>query len=109
MTDVTSFVAWDELKGKEARGVSNDVDLGEVHEIGRHYIVTQKGRVSKDRFFIPKYLAERYDGHMLHFNVTEGQKLDFKRDVPPTYEEYTRYHAADLPSDIETRIRIAEA
>jgi hypothetical protein len=97
------------LKGKEARGVSNDVDLGEVHEIGRHYIVTQKGRVSKDRFFIPKYLAERYDGHMLHFNVTEGQKLDFKRDVPPTYEEYTRYHAADLPSDIETRIRIAEA
>ena len=65
--------------------------------------------MSKDRFFIPKYLAERYDGHMLHFNVTEGQKLDFKRDMPPTYEEYTRYRAADLPSDIETRIRIAEA
>jgi hypothetical protein len=109
MTDVTNFVAWDELKGKEARGVSNDVDLGEVQEIGRHYIVTQKGRVSKDKFFIPKYLAERYDGHVLHFNVTEGQKVEFKRDAAPTYEEYSVYRVSSLPPDIETRLRISEA
>ena len=48
MTDLTNFVDWKELKGKEARGVSNDVDLGEVQELGQHYIMTQKGRVSKD-------------------------------------------------------------
>jgi len=109
MTDVTNFVAWDELKGKEARGVTKEVDLGEVQEIGRHYIMTQKGHVSKDKFYIPKYLAQRYDGHTLHFNVTEGQKMDFKRDLPPTYEEYARYRVIDIPSDIETRIRVSEA
>lgn len=89
--------------------MTKEVDLGEVREIGRHYIVTQKGRVSKDKFYIPKYLAQRYDGHILHFNVTEGQKMDFKRDAPPTYEEYSVYRVADVPSDIETRLRVSEA
>nr|WP_294804578.1 hypothetical protein [uncultured Nitrososphaera sp.] len=109
MTDITNFVDWNELKGKEARGVSKNIDLGEVQEIGRHYILTQKGHVELEKFYIPKYLAERYDGHTLYFNVTEGQKNDFKREAAPTYEEYARYRVAGLPEDIETRIRIAEA
>ena len=54
MTDVTNFVAWDELKGKEARGVSNDVDLGEVNEIGRHYIVTQKRAREQGQVLYPE-------------------------------------------------------
>ena len=109
MTDLTNFVDWKELKGKEARGVSNDVDLGEVQELGQHYIMTQKGRVSKDKFFIPKYLAEKYDGHILHFNVTEGQEMGFVRESPPTYEEYERYKVDGMPVDIETRLRMTEA
>jgi hypothetical protein len=109
MKDITEFVAWDELIGKEARGLNKDVDLGEVKEVGRHYIVTEKGRVDKERFYLPKYLAERYDGNMLFFNVTEGQKNDFKRQSPPTYEEYARYRVSSVPSDIESRIRIAQA
>lgn len=108
MTDITNFVSWKELEGKEARGVSKEVDLGEVKEIGTNYIVTQKGIVDKDKFFIPKYLAEGYDGHTLHFNVTEGQKNEFRRDAAPTYEEYTRYRVAEVPTDIESKVRIIE-
>ena len=59
---MTSYVAWNELKGKEARG-TGDLDLGEVQEIGRNYIITKKGRVSKEKFYIPKLLSEGYDGH----------------------------------------------
>ncbi|MEW5840009.1 hypothetical protein [Nitrososphaera sp.] len=109
MTDLTNYVSWDELKGKEARGVTKEVDLGEVEMIGRHYIVTKKGVASKERFYIPKYLAEKYDGHTLWFNVTEGQKTEFRRDSPPTYEEYARYRIEGVPADIETRVRVTEA
>ena len=40
MTDITNFVSWKELEGKEARGVSKDVDLGEVNDLGKNYIGT---------------------------------------------------------------------
>ena len=85
--DLTSYVAWDELKGKEARG-TGDLDLGEVQEIGRNYIVTKKGRMSKEKFFIPKYMSEGCDGHTLYFNVTEAQLKGFGRESAPSYEEY---------------------
>lgn len=109
MTDIDNFVDWNELKGKEARGVSKDVDLGEVNDIGKNFVVTQKGRVELETFYIPKYLAQRYDGHTLWFNVSEGELQKFKRAAPPTYEEYMLYRVEGVPSDIETRLRIAEA
>ncbi len=109
MTDATNFIDWDELKGKEARGVNEDVDLGEVQEIGRNYVVTKKGYADKETFYIPKYLAQRYDGHTLWFNVSEAQKIDFKRTAAPTYEEYERYRVQGAPADIESRVRITEA
>src|SRR5690348_3784618 len=103
MTDPTRFIDWNELKGKEARGVSKDVDLGEVNDLGKNYIVTQRGHVNLDKFFIPKYLAQRYDGHTLWFNVNEGELQRFKREAPPTYEEYTVYRTEGIPTDIESR------
>ena len=109
MTDPTRFIDWKELDGKEARGVSKDVDLGEVHGLGTNYIITQRGHVNLDKFYIPKYLAERYDGHTLWFNVNEGELQKFKREKPPTYEEYTVYNTEGLPYDIENRLRLAEA
>lgn len=109
MTDITKFVDWSELTGKEARGVSNEVDLGEVQEIGRNFIVTKKGHMELETFYIPKYLAQRYDGHTLWFNVSEAQKSDFKRPAPPTYEEYVRYRVEGAPADIESRVRVVEA
>lgn len=106
--DVTSYVAWDELKGKEARG-AGDLDLGEVQEIGRNYIVTKKGRVSKEKFYIPKYMSEGYDGHTLYFNVTEEQMRGFGRETPPSYEEYAQYRVAHVPPDIETRLNVVKS
>lgn len=71
------------MKGKEARG-RGDLDLGEVQEIGRNYIVAKKGRVSKEKFYIPKYLSEAYDGHTLYLNVTEAQLRGFGRESAPS-------------------------
>ncbi|HEU4446188.1 MAG TPA: hypothetical protein VFR94_16065 [Nitrososphaeraceae archaeon] len=63
-------INWDEVVKKEARG-KNDEDLGEVQEVGDTYVLVQKGLINKDKFYIPKYQAEGYDGNALWFKVSE--------------------------------------
>jgi hypothetical protein len=104
MTD--ELIIWDDLKGKEARGITKDVDLGEVQEVGKNFVLTQKGTLSKEKFYIPKYLVNGYDGDTLWFNISEGDKSGFRRDSAPTYEEYVRYRTDTAPSDVETHVRI---
>jgi hypothetical protein len=65
---------------KEARGLGDDTDFGEVQEILGEYIITQKGNVTKDRFYIPKNLVERFDGDTLYFNITKDEAKQYKRD-----------------------------
>jgi hypothetical protein len=98
------FVDWNELKGKEARGVDKSVDLGEIHGIGRTYVVTKKGLVDKDKFYIPKALAEKYDGKTVWFNVTDDLKNEFIHENPPAEEEIAKYRTADSPTYINDRV-----
>ena len=82
-------INWNEVIKKEARG-KNDKDLGEVQEIVDTYVLTQKGLVSKEKFYIPKYLVEGYDGDKLYFRVTEDEaRNSFVRDSAPASEEYS--------------------
>ena len=98
-------IAWNDVIKKEARGAIDDSDFGEVQEIGQHYVQTQKGMISKDKFYIPKYLVQGYDGDTLWFNATEDQLQGWKGESPPDYNEYsTRYRKTETPKDIETRI-----
>ena len=69
-------INWNEVIKKEARG-KNDEDLGEVQEIGDAYILAQKGLISKEKFYIPKYLVEGYDGEKLYFKLTEEEAREF--------------------------------
>ena len=65
---------------KEARGLGDDTDFGEVQEILGEYIITQKGNVAKDRFYIPKNLVERFDGDTVYFKITKDEAKQYKRD-----------------------------
>jgi uncharacterized protein (TIGR02271 family) len=94
------------LSRKEARGLNN-YDLGEVQQVGQTYVVTQKGTIKKEKFYIPKYLAEGYDGEVLRFRVSEEDAINnFARDSPPSADEYYKYKTPDVPTDIETRIPV---
>jgi uncharacterized protein (TIGR02271 family) len=94
------------LSRKEARGLNN-YDLGEVQEVGQTYVVTQKGTIKKEKFYIPKYLAEGYDGEVLRFKVSEEDAINnFARDSPPSADEYYKYKTPNVPTDIETRIPV---
>lgn len=102
-------IDWTDVIKKEARGVSEDTDLGEVQEVGRNYVMTQKGLINKEKYYIPKYLVDGYDGDTLYFNVTEAQFREFARDSPPDYEEYSqKYKTSAMAADIETRIPLIE-
>ena len=100
-------IEWEDVIKKEARGI-NDDDLGEVQDIGQTYIVTQKGIINREKFFLPKYLVEGYDGEVLRFRISEEEaKNNFVRDTPPSAQDYSKYRTSDIPNDIETRIPVS--
>ena len=64
---------------KKARGL-DDADFGEIQEISGEYIITQKGKVDKDKFYIPKNLLEGFDGHTVYLRVTEEEAKQYKKE-----------------------------
>ena len=70
----------EEIIKKEARGLGDDTDFGEVQEVLGEYIITQKGSVAKDIFYFPKNLVERFDGDTVYFKITKDESKQYKRD-----------------------------
>lgn len=77
-SDAIEYNPGDIIK-KEARGLG-EADLGEVQEISGEYIITQKGNVDKDKFYIPKDLLERFDGNTVYLRVTEEEAKQYKKE-----------------------------
>ena len=76
MNEITN---WDDVIKKEARGL-DDYDLGEVHDIDANIVVTKKGVIDKDKFYLPKSTAVRFDGDKVWFNVTKDEAQAYKKD-----------------------------
>ena len=72
-------INWDEMIKKEAHGI-NDYDLGEVQAMEAETVVTKKGVLDKDKFYLPKNLVEAYDGHNLRFRITKEEAQLYRRD-----------------------------
>jgi uncharacterized protein (TIGR02271 family) len=108
MPSAIESVTWSDVAKKGARGVMDDSDFGEVCEVGHHYVLTQKGVGSKEKFFIPKYLVRGFDGSTLWFNASQDQLQTWKRESPPDYNEFSRYKMQQSSFDIETRIPLIE-
>ncbi len=73
------IIFWRIIK-KEARGLGDDTDFGEVQEILGEHVITKKGTVAKDRFYFPKNLIERFDGDTVYFKITKDESKQYKRD-----------------------------
>ena len=71
-------IDWSEVLEKKVLGTDN-YDFGVVSEIETDQIVTRRGMVVKDRFYLPKKLVERYDGHKLWFNITKDDAHRYKK------------------------------
>ena len=79
-TNNTDDYNQEEIVKKEARGLGDDTDFGEVQEILGEYIITQRGTVDKERYYIPKNLVERFDGDTVYFKITKDESKQYKRD-----------------------------
>src|SRR3712207_217952 len=108
MSNTNQSIAWDDVIKKEARGAADHTDFGEVQELGQNYVLTQKGTLSKEKYYIPKYLVQGFDGDTLWFNASGGDLEGWKRDSPPDYNEYSSYKTEESPADVETRIPLIE-
>ncbi|MFL6338647.1 MAG: hypothetical protein ACJ718_06020 [Nitrososphaeraceae archaeon] len=56
MSSADKNIDWDEVIKKEARGINDDADFGEVQLTIGDTVITEKGIVDKDRFTCPKTL-----------------------------------------------------
>jgi len=81
-------INWNNIVGQEARSMDN-ADLGKVQGLFEPFIVTERGTINKEKFYIPKSLIRRYTDEILFFDMTEQQAKDYcMRTTPPSeYEE----------------------
>jgi len=63
---------------KEARGLWGGTDFGEIQEVGVEYIVTQKGILDKDKYYIPKNLVDRFEDDIFYFRITNEEAKQYK-------------------------------
>jgi hypothetical protein len=73
-------IDWEKVLKKEARGL-DDYDLGEVQELNEEFVITKKGVIDKDRFYIPRGKAVKFDGDKLWFDVGKDESKAYKRDL----------------------------
>ena len=70
---------WEKVIKKEARGI-DDYDLGEVQEINEQHVITKKGVVDKNKFYLPRNKVNRFDGNKLWFELTKDEAKTYKHD-----------------------------
>ena len=44
-------------------------------------VITEKGIADKNRFYLPKNLVDKFDGHTLWFKITEDEAYNTYRDI----------------------------
>lgn len=88
-------IEWDKVIKKEARGI-NDFDLGEVQEIGAEQVITKKGIVNKEKFYLPKNKVNRFDGDKLWFEVTKEEAETYKHSDIIDWEKVIKKEARGL-------------
>jgi hypothetical protein len=86
--DNNTSLNWNYIVNQEARTVDDNGDLGKIKGLFDQFIVTERGAINREKFYLPKSLIKNYDGEILYFNITEQEAKDaFMRDAPPSDEE----------------------
>src|ERR1041385_9467882 len=98
MTRYVFFIKFREYIG------SGDEDLGEVQEVGPNYVLVQKGMINKEKFYIPKDMAESYDGNVLYFRISkEDAESRYMTDSPPGPSTQERTTTTSMPRQRQER------
>ena len=117
-------ILWDMLNGKEV--ITNDgKKLGEIKEFSQNYVRVEKGTINKERIWIPKDVADAFDGKKLWLLISEeearekyqhGEKEGEFKEVPSstateglkTSNGSQAEKNEEQESEIEESIRVVE-
>ena len=88
-------IDWNDVIKKEARGL-DDYDLGEVQEVNEEYVITKKGVVDKDRFYLPRNKVSKFDGDKLWFEVTKDESKVYKHKETIDWDKVIKKEARGL-------------
>ena len=92
---MTETINWEEVIKKEARGL-DDYDLGEVQEVNDDTVITKKGVVDKDKFYLPRSKANKFDGDKLWFEVTKDEAHAYKHSEAIDWDKVVKKEARGL-------------
>ena len=98
-------IDWNNVVKKGAIGIDG-LDLGEVHEVGDTYVITQKGLLNKKRYHIPISSVESFDGDMLKMRVNEVELHGYEEAGGQKFEGYSSFKSSDMSKELETKIPV---
>ena len=81
---------WKTIKGKSVR-TNDGKDIGKIKEISENHLQIEQGKVHKHSFWIPKYVADAFDGKVLWLLLSEEEvrgRYQYGAE-PPAQENYT--------------------
>jgi hypothetical protein len=83
-------ILWNQLKEKKVK-TNDGKDVGEIKEISQNHLRVEKGTISKDKFWIPKYIVDAFDGKNVWLSVNEEEvKGTYLFGQEPSTEQFTR-------------------
>ena len=83
-------ILWEQLRGKKVK-TNDGKDLGEIKDVAESYIHLEKGVVNKDKYWVPKYVADAYDGKVLWLLVSSDDiSKGYSYTTHPAKEQYAR-------------------
>jgi len=81
-------ILWDEMKDKKVKSIDGE-NLGKIEKISQNHIMVEEGLIKKKRFWIPKFLADVYDGKYVWLDIKKEEiKQQYYYDEEPAASQY---------------------
>ena len=65
-------ILWGEIEGKKVKSVDGE-NLGKIEKISQNHVMIEEGLVKKKRFWIPKFVADYYDGKSIWLDIKKEE------------------------------------
>ena len=81
-------ILWGEMKDKKVKSVDGE-KMGKIEKISQNHIMIEEGLIKKKKFWIPKFLADVYDGKFLWLDIKKEEiKQRYYYDREPEESQY---------------------
>lgn len=81
------IINWNDIIKQDTRSLDDEY-LGKVKGLYEPFIVIERGKINKEKFYIPKPFIKKYYAGALYFSITEQEaRGTYRRKSPPTEDE----------------------